>query len=78
MARSQGAAASEELPVIADLKRAIESSGQKSVAIAKGAGVSPALLTRFVRGGKGISLPAAAKLAEYLGLELVLRKRRSK
>lgn len=56
--------------LIADLKRAIETSGLKLTQIAEGSGVSPAQLSRFVHGERGISLDAAGKLAEFFKLRL--------
>jgi transcriptional regulator with XRE-family HTH domain len=52
------------------IKKAIENSEQSRETIAKKTGIDRAALSRFVRGGMGISLSTADKLADYFGLEL--------
>jgi transcriptional regulator with XRE-family HTH domain len=47
-------------------------------AIAVGSGVDHAVLRRFMRGERDIKLTTAEHLAEYLNLELVQKKGRSK
>jgi predicted transcriptional regulator len=41
--------------------------------IAKDTGISQPMITRFVKGDRGISLDTADKVVEYLSLELVRR-----
>lgn len=53
------------------LKQAIEASGQSHLQIAKGSGVSQAVLSRFVSGERSITLQTADKVASYLGLDLL-------
>ena len=48
----------------------IRDSGQTEYAIAKGSGVNQSVVNRFVNGERGISLDTAAKLCEYLDLDL--------
>lgn len=59
------------------LKAAIEESGLTRYRIAKDTGIDETALMRFMRGEQSIRLDKADALAEYLGLELV-RKRKAK
>lgn len=52
------------------LRQAIIKSGLTRYAVAKGAGVDTSQLLRFVAGQRSLTLPAAGKLAAFLGLEL--------
>lgn len=52
------------------LRAAIKASGQTHYAIAKGSGVTPAMIDRFVSGERDIRFATAAKIASYLGLTL--------
>jgi plasmid maintenance system antidote protein VapI len=56
--------------IVEQLRQAIADSGQSEYAIAKGSGVSQSVVNRFVSGERGISLETAAKLCDYLGLDL--------
>jgi len=56
--------------IVEQLKQAIAKSHETEYAIAKGAGVSQSVLNRFMHGERGISLETAAKLCEYLKLQL--------
>jgi ribosome-binding protein aMBF1 (putative translation factor) len=60
------------------IKKAIETSGQSRETIARETRVDRAALSRFVRGGMGISLSTADKLADYFGLELKTKKTKGK
>jgi transcriptional regulator with XRE-family HTH domain len=60
--------------IVEQLRQAIANSGQTEYAIAKGSGVSQSVVNRFVNGERGISLETAAKLCEYLDLDLVARR----
>ena len=62
--------------IIDQLQRAIRDCGETEYAIAKGSGVSQSILNRFVSGERGISLESAAKLCDYLVIELSVRRRR--
>jgi transcriptional regulator with XRE-family HTH domain len=59
---------SDELAEV--LRKALLARSDGIREIARGSGVSPAQLSRFARGERYLSLPAAGKLAVYLGLEL--------
>ena len=52
------------------LREAIARSELTRYAIAQGAGLDTAQLLRFAAGKRSLTLPAASKLAEFLGLEL--------
>ncbi len=54
----------------ADLRTAIIESGLTHYRIAKDAGISPDVVTRFVTGARDVTLTSAAKVAHVLGLEL--------
>lgn len=55
---------------VEQLRSAVECCGQTLYAVAKGSGVSYAVLTRFLHGERGMNLDTAARLMDYLGLEL--------
>ena len=54
----------------ADLRTAIIESGLTHYRIAKDAGISPDVVTRFVTGARDVTLTSAAKVAHVLGLEV--------
>lgn len=56
------------------LKRAVLDSGLSRYRIAKLSGLSEAQLSYWVNGKRSLTLPAAAKLATALGLELRPKK----
>jgi len=58
------------------LKQTLIESKMSRYQIAKEAGLSEAQLSYFVNGKRSLTLPAAAKLAKVLGLELVQRESR--
>jgi plasmid maintenance system antidote protein VapI len=58
------------------LKQAIMKSKMSRYRIAKKAGLTESQLSYFVRGKRSLTLPAAAKLAKVLGLELTEKKAR--
>jgi plasmid maintenance system antidote protein VapI len=60
------------------IRRGIEQSDQTPGAIAKGAGVARSQLSRFLRGQRGLTVDAAEQVAEYLGLEIVVRPKHRK
>ena len=69
---------SKPKPTMTDvLKAAIEESGLTRYRIAKDTGIDEAALMRFMRGETSLRLDKADVLAEYLGLELV-KKRKAK
>ena len=57
------------------LREAIEKSGETQYAVAKGAGISPIVVGRFVSGERpNIRADTIDRLAGYLGLELLRAK----
>jgi transcriptional regulator with XRE-family HTH domain len=56
------------------LQHAIKRSGDTQYAIAQATGISQSVLNRFLNGERGISLDTAAKLCQYLALDLVPRR----
>jgi hypothetical protein len=57
--------------MIRELQQAIQKSGLSLTEIRHQSGVSQAQLSRFIRGQRGLSFLAAAKVCEALGLRLV-------
>lgn len=57
---------------------AIESSGQTRYQIARGSGVAQSQLSRLVHGENEMSISNIERVAESLGLEIVLRPKRSR
>jgi transcriptional regulator with XRE-family HTH domain len=66
--------ASKKKNIVDQLRRAMRESGETEYAIAKASVVSQSVVNRFVSGERGISLETAAKLCEYLEIELVRRR----
>jgi len=62
--------------ILQQLRREMDSSDESRSSIARGSGVSPGQLSRFASGERGLSIESAEKLADYLGLEIILRPRR--
>jgi len=62
--------------IIEQLRRAIEKSDESERAIALATGIDQPHLNRFVHGQRSLSLETAARLCQYLKLELVPRDRR--
>lgn len=62
-------------PLLEQLIRAIESCGQTRYQIAKGSGVAQSQLSRLVRGEGGMSVTNIERIAEYLGLEVIIRRK---
>ena len=60
------------------LKRALIESKMSRYRIAKESGLTESQLSYFVNGKRTLTLPAAAKLAKVLGLELVEKKGKKK
>ena len=58
------------------LREAITKGGESLADLERTTGVSNAVLSRFVRGERTLTLPTADKLARHFGLELVKRERR--
>lgn len=58
--------------------KAINASGETPYAIARGAGVNKSALSRLLNGERGLSIESVERIAEYLGLEIVLRPKGGK
>ena len=58
------------------LRRAIEAAPRTREALSRESGIDAGLLCNFVHGKRRLSLRAVVKLADVLGLELVLRPKR--
>jgi transcriptional regulator with XRE-family HTH domain len=62
--------------VIEAIKAALESCGESRAQVARGSGVAESQLSRLVTGERGLSMDSAEKLADYMGLEIVVRPKR--
>lgn len=60
------------------IRKAINASGQTRYRIAQETGVSQAMLSRFINGERGLSVVMLELLADYLGLEIIIRPKRRK
>lgn len=58
------------------LEQAIIESGLSCYRIAKESGLTESQLSYFINGKRSLTLPAAAKLAKVLGLELIKRTKK--
>jgi len=58
------------------LRNAVENAKESRYRISKETGITEGQLSRFVHGESGLTLDTIDILAEYLGLELVQRKRK--
>jgi hypothetical protein len=58
------------------LRRAILHDGRSRYAISRESGIDEAVLSRFVRGERGLSSETIDVLMEFLGLGLEIRPRR--
>lgn len=59
-----------------ELRDAIEASGKTRYRIAQESGIAESVLSRLMSGERGLSIDALETLAEYLGLEIVMRPKR--
>ena len=57
---------------------AVKASNETPGAIAKGAGVARSQLSRMMRGKSGMNSETIEQLADYLGLEIVIRAKRTR
>lgn len=58
------------------LRQAIDDSGHTRYRIAKETGVSESALSQFYNGHRGLSMGALNALGEYLGLKIVVKRKR--
>lgn len=65
-------ASKKKVPNVVDqLREAIVNSGQSLGEISRASGIGTDRISRFVRGERTLTLPAAARVCEVLHLELV-------
>jgi len=57
---------------------AIRASDKAPGAIARGAGVARSQLSRLLSGERGLNSDTIERLADYLGLEIVIRPKRTR
>jgi plasmid maintenance system antidote protein VapI len=57
---------------------AIKTCGQTPAVVARGAGVARSQLSRLLSGERGLSTETAERIADYLGLEIVIRAKRNR
>ena len=57
------------------IRAAIETSGVSRYGIAMATGIDPATLSRFMGGSGGMTVETLDKLSEYLGLEIVVKRK---
>jgi transcriptional regulator with XRE-family HTH domain len=67
----------QTLPVVHQLQDAIRASGLSLNELGRRTRVSEGQLSRFLRGDRTLTLPAAARLCLYFGLELCSKEERS-
>ncbi len=56
-----------------EIRDAIEASGKTRYRIAQESGIAESVLSRLMSGERGLSIDALETLADYLGLEIVMR-----
>jgi transcriptional regulator with XRE-family HTH domain len=60
----------EQADLVEQLKEAIQQSGRTLLKLSEDSGVSAGQLSRFVRGVRTLTLPAASRVCRALGLHL--------
>lgn len=58
------------------MRKAMETSGQSRYRISKETGIAESVLSRFMSGETALTVETVERLADYLGLEIVLRPKR--
>jgi len=58
------------------IRAAIDSCGVTRYRISKETGIAESALSRFMAGERGLSMKALDVLADYLGLDVVMRRKR--
>ncbi len=61
-----------------EIKRAMLECGETRQSICRATGLDPAALSRFANGKLGLSVESIEKLADHLGLEIIVRPKRRK
>lgn len=69
---------SDEPQLVAKLRAAIVDSGLTHYRIAKDAGITADIVSRFVSGERQLKIESAGRIAEVLGLELMPRRSKTK
>jgi transcriptional regulator with XRE-family HTH domain len=64
--------------VLSVIRKAIEASGQTRYRISQETGIAQSQLSRLMSGECGMSIGTVQRLADYLGLELVVRPKRGR
>ena len=62
--------------ILDDIRKAIKASKKSRYAISKDTGISQGQLSDLMAGKKGLSIESLERLADYLGLEIVARRKR--
>lgn len=60
------------------IKQAIDAGDKSRYRIAVDTGIEESALSRLMSGERGLSIEAAEKLADYLGIDIIIRPRASK
>lgn len=60
------------------LRRAVETCGETRYRIAQQTGINESTLSRFVASGRGLSMDNCDLLCAYLGLELKIKRGKSR
>lgn len=60
------------------MREVIETSGQSRYRISKATGIAESVLSRFMSGETALAVETVERLADYLGLEIVLRPKRGR
>jgi transcriptional regulator with XRE-family HTH domain len=68
----------EPEPITSAVRRAIERSGLTRYQISQATGIDQGSLSRFVRGQRGLSTTSLDRLAEVLGLQIVVKPSKPK
>lgn len=59
--------------IVEAMRKAIEASGKTRYRLSQETGIDQAQLSRFMTGEKGLSFDAMERLADALGIEMVLK-----
>ena len=59
-----------------EIREAIDASGKTRYRIAQESGIAESVLSRLMSGERGLSIDAMETLADYFGLEIVMRPKR--
>ena len=63
-------------PILDQIRRAIATSGKTEYRIAKEAGIAQSQLSRLGSGERSLTVETVEKLADCLGLEIIIRPKR--